>query len=421
MDAVALAIAPEALADIGEASAEAVPALFDRLEQAGHRLTVVPSGRRPKGKRRLDPFDEPTAVVLGAVPLHDVGGGSRGAQLTMELLARGFHVAYVTRFATSGSGQLGLRHIHPNLEQYTYDQFDATAYAARARSPERVAICEIPVTEYVRDAAAMRRAGFEIIYDLIDNWADPALGLDWYHESVEQAMIEASTGLVASAETLLENLATGGRTVILVPNGVSDRVFTGEAGEVPPDLGEARPILGYHGSLYGDWFDWDGLAAVAEAYPLGVVVIIGDAEEPPPMPANVHYLGAKAQHELPPYVGRYDVALVPFTVTETTHAVSPLKAFESLAMGVPVAAPPLRSLAGIEGVHVADSLPAAVASALGSERPNGAEARRKHGWGDRLQRLLGAVGKELPTLVDPMPRVELRPVVRYARRDRKLG
>jgi hypothetical protein len=27
----------------------------------------------------------------------------------------------------------------------------------------------------------------------------------------------------------------------------------------PADLPEAETIIGYHGSLYGDWFDWEAL------------------------------------------------------------------------------------------------------------------------------------------------------------------
>ncbi len=421
IEPIAMAVSAHALDDVGGSSADAVPDLFSRLDQAGHRLAVVPTGRRPRARHRLDPFDEPAAVVLGAVPLRDVGGGSRGAQLTMELLARGYRVAYVTRYASSGSSGLGLRHIHPRLEQYAYDDFDASSYSARARSSDRIAVCEIPVRDYVRDLVALRGAAFEVIYDRIDDWSDAALGLDWYEPEVERAIIDASSALVASAETLVEQLGSGGRSVTLVPNGVNDRLFTGDVGELPPDLPEARPLLGYHGSLYGDWFDWDAVVAVAEAYPQGVVVIIGDADEPPPLPSNVRFLGAKPQFQLPAYVGRYDVGLIPFTVTPTTHAVSPLKAFESLAMGMPVAGPPLRALEGIAGVHVADSLPDAVASALDSPRPDGLEARRVHGWGDRIGRLLGAIGKELPPLADPMPRVELRPFVRYQRSDRRLG
>jgi glycosyltransferase involved in cell wall biosynthesis len=65
------------------------------------------------------------------------------------------------------------------------------------------------------------------------------------------------------------------------------------------------------------------------------------------MPPNVHFLGLKPQIDLPAYVQRFDVGLIPFKVTDTTHAVSPLKAYEYLASGVPVAAPPLRSLEGL--------------------------------------------------------------------------
>ena len=65
-------------------------------------------------------------------------------------------------------------------------------------------------------------------------------------------------------------------------------------------------------------------------------MLIGDDKTTRPvMPPNVHLLGLKAQGELPAYVQRFDVGVIPFRVNETTHAVSPLKAYEYLASGVP--------------------------------------------------------------------------------------
>jgi glycosyltransferase involved in cell wall biosynthesis len=417
----AMAATQHALDDIGGSPADPVPVLFDRIQQAGRRLTVVPLGRKPQRVGRLDPFDEPAAVVLGGVPLHDVGGGSRGAQLSMELLKRGYHVAYVTRFATWDTADLGLRHIHPRLEQFAYGSFDAEVYAARARSQERVAVCEFPVPEYVAACRVLAHRGFDIVYDLIDDWSDPALGLDWYRPQVERDMMAVATALTASAEALLERLGAGGHSATLVPNGVNEGIFNGEVSAPPIDLPPGQPLLGYHGSLYGDWFDWGAITEVAEAFPTGAVAIIGDARRPPPVPENVHFLGPKAQFQLPRYVGRYDVGLVPFAITATTHAVSPLKAFECLAMGVPVAAPPLRALQGIDGVHLAEPLTDAVRQALAAPPPDGASSRSAHGWRNRLERLLGAIGKDLPAPVDPAPRFELRPAVHYTRRQRRLS
>ncbi|MGH8925030.1 MAG: glycosyltransferase, partial [Acidimicrobiia bacterium] len=69
------------------------------------------------------------------------------------------------------------------------------------------------------------------------------------------------------------------------------------------------------------------------------LVLIGDRPAKRPLlPDNVYLLGLKPQTDLAAYLAHTEVALIPFTVNETTHAVSPLKVFEYLAMGVPVAA-----------------------------------------------------------------------------------
>ncbi|NNC93833.1 MAG: glycosyltransferase [Acidimicrobiia bacterium] len=155
-------------------------------------------------------------------------------------------------------------------------------------------------------------------------------------------------------------------------------------------------MLSYHGSLYGDWFDWEALRSVAEAFPDARVQVIGDEHGHPPVPGNVHFLGLKPQFQLPWYLGQAAVSLVPFKLNETTHAVSPLKAYESLAMGVPVAAPPLEPLVGVEGTYLDEDLPTAVAAALAAPPLDADRARAAHGWAERVGRLFDALALPLP-------------------------
>ena len=96
---------------------------------------------------------------------------------------------------------------------------------------------------------------------------------------------------------------------------------------VPDDLPSGDgPVFEYHGSLYGNWFDWDGLADVAAAFEGARIIVIGDPPDGrPALPENVHLLGLKPQHEIAAYLACSDVGLLPFVVSATTHAVSPLK------------------------------------------------------------------------------------------------
>ncbi|MDX1746074.1 MAG: glycosyltransferase, partial [Halobacteriales archaeon] len=251
----------------------------------------------------------------------------------------------------------------------------------------------------------LRAEDFRIVYDLMDDWSDTALGGWGYRTEDELAAIRRSDGLVASAPSLVGRLEQmSGRPVALVPNAVNTRIFHPRDSEPPADLPPGDgPVIEYHGSLYGDWFDWDALRAAAEQHESARFVIIGDARRHPEMPDNVHFLGLKPQHLLPAYLAHTDVAIIPFEVSETTHAVSPLKVFEYLAMGVPVASTPIAPVVGLEGVSTDSDLGAAISAALDASPSDPSTAASQHGWGERLSRLFSTVDLELEEDPDADP------------------
>jgi len=394
-----------------------IPILADRMRAAGRRMGLIPLQGDYRAAGRTDPISRPTVAIFGAVPLHDVGGGSRGAQMAFELLRRGYHVIFVNAFESTESVDLGLRYLHPLLEQFSLDGFEAGVLAARATTSPRVAIVELPLGKLVAPLAGLAAAGFAVVFDLIDDWSAASLGGDWYRPDDEQTLIRASRSLVATAPDLVQRLeAMSQREVSLIPNGVSETVFSGEIASLPADfpLGDG-PVIGFHGSLYGDWFDWEALDRVAAEFPNARLLVLGDDRGHPRLPANVHFLGLKPQSELLGYVGRFDVAIIPFVVSDVTHAVSPLKVYEYLAAGVPVAAPPLRSLAGLDGVFVSPDLTEAVRQALWGPRPDRRQAVATHSWGNRLQQLFAAVGLELASVQEPEVVVKLRPPVHHSK------
>ena len=266
----------------------------------------------------------------------------------------------VPLFEAQESVDLGLRFVHPNLEQARVDRFDPQGHAGRAHSTGLVLI-EAPADPLLAHGRALKRAGWELVYDVIDDWSDPALGGEWYRPELEQELVTSADRVVASAPDLIRRVEAMGRTATLVPNAVNVSVFGVELPPRPADLPEAETIIGYHGSLYGEWLDWESVGRVAEANPQAIVAVIGDDKAArPAMPPNVRFLGLKSQTDLPAYVQRFDVGLVPFKMNDTTHAVSPLKAYEYLASGVPIAAPPLRALEGLDGAHLDPDLVSAV-------------------------------------------------------------
>jgi hypothetical protein len=160
------------------------------------------------------------------------------------------------------------------------------------------------------------------------------------------------------------------------------------------------------------------VARVAADYPDARVLIIGDDRGHPSLPPNVSFLGLKPQAELLNYVARFDVGIIPFVVSEATHAVSPLKVYEYLAAGVPVAAPPLRSLEGLDGVYVSVDLTEAVRQALWGPRPDRRATVAQHSWGKRLQQLFAAVDLDLAPVQETAVVVKLRPPIHYTKSQR---
>ncbi len=398
-----------------------LPGLVARLKDAGYRIGLIPKAPGTAKTTRRDKIRTPEVVILAAVPMHDIGGGSRAAQLALELLDRGYHVTFAPLFGVAESADLGLRFIHPRLEQIPATELDPARLSKRVKSRERLALVELPAAAILPHVRNLKAVGFAVVYDLIDDWTSPALGGEWYRPDVESDMIAIADALVASAPDLLLRLRRTGVEPRLVPNGVNRALFEQTPGPLPEDWPSGDgPVLGYQGSLYGDWFDWESLGELAEARSDARIVVIGDARQGhPAMPPNVHLLGLKPQRDLPAYTTRFDVGLIPFVVSETTHAVSPLKVYEYLASGVPVAAAPLRALEGLKGVHFGRPLSEAVAAALQTPRPDAASMLEMHCWGSRLADLFAAAGKSLAPSQNTPARIVQRPPVHYPKRERR--
>lgn len=309
-------------------------------------------------------FEKTRAIffVLSGVPIDDTGGGARCTQISLELLRRGYSVVYVNRYPKWEHQNAEVKIAHPNLLLYEFERFSWNDLANRLgpalETLQKFVLVELPIVDFVPLIEEVKRNGGVIAYDLLDDW-DTSLGGDWYFESVEREVVEASDVLIATAPKLkrkLENISN--RDVVLLPNAVNTRLFNPKRIYVRPSDLPARAswIITYVGALWGDWFDWNLLIKVALAYPDASVVVIGDyrgqCQNPPP---NLLFLGLKPQVDLPPYLAYTDVAIIPWKVNSVTQATSPLKLYEYLSMHCPVVAPDIEPLRGIPGVFLAES------------------------------------------------------------------
>ncbi|HQR06567.1 MAG TPA: glycosyltransferase [Gemmatales bacterium] len=161
--------------------------------------------------------------------------------------------------------------------------------------------------------------------------------------NMERQLLQRADLVIVSADQLLQSKKQYQQKTVLVRHGVDYDHFRQAVLPETPIAEELRnlphPILGYFGLMSEDWVDVPLLVKVAEKYKNSSLVLLGkvtmDLGPLHSMP-NVHILGRKPYSTLPGYCKGFDVALIPFPISEVTLNANPLKAREYLAAGLPV-------------------------------------------------------------------------------------
>lgn len=158
--------------------------------------------------------------------------------------------------------------------------------------------------------------------------------------------------LCAVTQTIIDRIGPTGPATV-VPNGVDPAEWT-QIAEPPTWMQEASgPRLLYVGTL-DSRLDAGAVQAVARAWPEGTVILAGPVADPAHLAPlrdlpNVLMPGPVERAEVAALAHTADACLVPHNRTPLTEAMSPLKIYEYLAGGSPVAATDLPPLRGIEG------------------------------------------------------------------------
>jgi glycosyltransferase involved in cell wall biosynthesis len=215
-------------------------------------------------------------------------------------------------------------------------------------------------------------AGPVTYYSTDDLSAHPPLRPWWPAYAVAHARVRELgrrvIGVSAKAAGVVDPI--GG---VVIPNGIEPEEWLARA--LPPSWFTALPgpRLLYVGTL-DPRLEVESLRALAMAYPTASVVLVGrcpDPEHYEPLRAlrNVTIAPPVSRSELTALVGAADVGLIPHVRDEQTEAMSPLKLYEYLAAGLPVAATDLPPIAPVWPARTAlaktpADFPAAVARAL---------------------------------------------------------
>jgi glycosyltransferase involved in cell wall biosynthesis len=247
-----------------------------------------------------------------------------------------------------------------------------------------------------------------VVYHCVDDIAAQA-GIDSESFAAAEVRFAQRADLVlASAPVLADRMKPYSDRVLLVPNVADTGLFATalSPGRVDPGL-EAlpEPRVVFVGAVAAKKIDFDLVAAVARGRPEWSVVLVGpiglgDPETdvaPLRRHRNVHLLGPRRQSELPAVLRGASVGLIPYRSSRLTASIFPMKLYEYLSAGVPVVATGLPSVAGVDGVTLADtagevtaSLEAAMATTPDRRRALSAGAAA-HSWESRLAEIGAAL------------------------------
>jgi glycosyltransferase involved in cell wall biosynthesis len=215
----------------------------------------------------------------------------------------------------------------------------------------------------------------------------------WLRDSLRRYLEAVDLMFYVSPELLEKLKPPSGVLCVELGNGVEYDHFARPRPSVPEKLAcVPKPVLGYVGAL--DWLDVALVEAVAQAWPDYSVLLIGPAYARDWMERhatllslpNVYCPGKVDYSELPAWVQRFDLALMPLERSDLKRSSHPNKLYEYTAAGVPVLAIDYcRAVYRARGVvSVASTpeefvrlVPQAMADDRKAERQSFA---RKHGW-----------------------------------------
>lgn len=232
-------------------------------------------------------------------------------------------------------------------------------------------------------------AAAPLVYDVMDDLA----AFDFAPAGMaqrERAVLERADVVFTGGPTLYERRKSYGAKVHCHPSGVEFERFNADVAPHPLVAALGGPRFAYVG-VVDERLDYDVIAALADAYPQGQVVLAGPIVkvDPARLPhrTNVHYTGRLSYAALPSLLAGVDVALMPFAQNRATAAISPTKTLEYFAARKPVVTTPIHDVVELYGdvayVAAPDAFTGAVREALAApaERiARGVAVARAHAW-----------------------------------------
>jgi teichuronic acid biosynthesis glycosyltransferase TuaH len=299
-------------------------------------------------------------------------------------------------------------HVHEPLRARTRDPVDARRSTLRYEASLRRAASRLGFKRPAVITANPFLAGFGVF-----DWAGPVTFYawdDWTSDfnrphlvpSFNESFVEVRAKrrrVCAVTEAVLARIGPTGRHAV-IPNGIEPAEWR-DLGEPPEWFARLpRARLLYVGSL-DKRVDVEQVVEVARAFPEASVVLVGPLQDEAHFaavrehPNVVIRAGLAPRPDVVGLIGAAEACLLPHVGNRLTEAMSPLKLYEYLAGGRPVAAVDLPPIAAVDGRVVLAPVGGELAPAVGQALALGPapEAERlkfvdRNSWSRRFDELL---------------------------------
>lgn len=194
----------------------------------------------------------------------------------------------------------------------------------------------------VEFAPAVRRVPHAVLVsDLVDDIAAYELRPERvaYVRTCTESLVGTADLCIYTTEGLRRAYPGGGMSEV-VPNGYDESLFHPGV-RVAAELAGLSRVVGFVGTLFRH-LDFSLLSRVAKEVPDVTLVLVGRVsgceEDMTRLTSldNVIHIPAVSRELVPSFIAGFDVGIVPFKCDDVSKNVSPLKAYEYLAMDKPV-------------------------------------------------------------------------------------
>jgi len=167
------------------------------------------------------------------------------------------------------------------------------------------------------------------------------------YAAVEVEAMRCVDLVVATALSLASRAKRYNPNVLLLPNGVDLGRFRAARERVGKERTAPMPRRVVYVGAIDSWFDTSCVAALARSLPAVVFELAGPARAGAGWASglpNVRHLGPIPPAEVPDFLARADVGIIPFVDSPLTRAIHPVKLYEYFAAGLPVVASDLEEI-----------------------------------------------------------------------------